>query len=252
MNKSLFMAAAALAVVVACSEKKPVDKLLPSDTIEVTGDGFQNFAAAGDVKLFLAQDPDDAKKWTVRATLPITKTSKAPVSALEAGLDLLDANGARIHDDFGLKAQELEAVLPVLNTEEGSQRNVVFSAETFLDQAAAKKILDGVQSLRLNLACQGGTPAAAPAPQPAAPTFPAVVNVTSLIQFYGIRGILREYESAYRSGSKSRMKQIKGRLEAIDSKVRNHPRGGRSIANSLEDWIDDQIDEIEDRVDDER
>ena len=48
------------------------------------------------------------------------------------------------------------------------------------------------------------------------------------------------------------MKQIRDRFSSIENKVREHPRGGRTIANNLEDWFDDQLDEVEDRVDDER
>ena len=254
MKKLLVLAAAALLLAAtACQQKKVTDITLSSEEIETVGDAFQQFAAAGDVKLFLTASPDDPKKWTIRATLPITKTGKAKVPQLEARLDLLDANGARVHDDFGLKAQELDAVLPVLAAEEGAQRTVVFASETLLDQAAAEKILEGTRSLRLNLTAPDVTPEATPAPQQQpAVTFPANVNLNSLIQFYGIRSLLSEYERAYRSKNKSRMQQLKKRFDNIVDKVTDHPRGGRKIGNQLEDWIDDQMDEIEDRVDKKR
>lgn len=250
MKKLLVLAAVALLLTATgCQKKKATDKILPCDDIEMMGDAFQEFAATGDVKLFMTASPADPKKWVIRASFPIKKTGKAKISKLEAQLDLLDANGARVHEDFGLKAQELEAVLPVLAAEEGAQRNVVFSSETLLDQAAAENLLNGTKSLRLSLSAPESVPAAQQQPTV---TFPANVNLTSLIQFYGLRSLLGEYERAYRSKNKSRMNQLKNRFDTIVGKVKDHPRGGRSIANNLEDWIDDQLDEIEDRVDDER
>lgn len=251
MKKVLVWASAALLLFTACQEKKSNEKILPADEIEMIGDAFQEYGAAGDVKLFLSQSSADPKQWTVRASFPVQKTGKAKIQQLEAQLYLLDSNNAPVQDGFVLSAQDLDAVLPVLAAEEGAQRNVIFSSETTMDKAAAEKLLAGTQALRLSLSAPNAKPAAA-APQQPAVTFPSNVNLTSLIQFYGLRSLVNEYERAYRSKNKSKMKQIRDRFSSIENKVREHPRGGRTIANNLEDWFDDQLDEVEDRVDDER
>lgn len=235
----------------ACNSKKPVEKVFPSRDIEIVGTGYQVFGTGTEAKLYLYQNPEKGGEWTIRATVPIRKMGKtAKVAELVTTLDLLDANASRVNDAFTLEGQDIESLLPILNTDENAIRNVVYTTSSQVDYGAAKKILEQTQSLKLLFdlpknakAAPGGAAASEGAAFPANPT------VENLVQYYGIRGLLSEYESAYRKNNQNKLKQLEDRLDKIEDQIKNHPRAGKKMARKVKDWVDDRIIAIEDRID---
>jgi hypothetical protein len=238
-------------LLVACNQA-PSEKLISSYDVETVGSGFKTFAPAADVKVAAVQTP--AGKWTVCATVPLRKVTDEKVDVLSSSLDLLNAAGSRLNDGFDLLGQDVMSLLPVLNDEEKPARNVIYSSSSELDKKTAAGIVAGASSVRLRLdaviAQEEEVKKEEPKKEKA--VFPDDPSVQDLVSYYGIRGILRSYESAYSSGNNAKCKQIKDRLSKIEDQVSDHPKGGRKISNALEDWIDDRIDEIEDKIDDQK
>ena len=220
-------------LLVACNQA-PSEKLISSYDVETVGSGFKTFAPAADVKVAAVQTP--AGKWTVCATVPLRKVTDEKVDVLSSSLDLLNAAGSRLND------------------EEKPARNVIYSSSSELDKKTAAGIVAGASSVRLRLdaviAQEEEVKKEEPKKEKA--VFPDDPSVQDLVSYYGIRGILRSYESAYSSGNNAKCKQIKDRLSKIEDQVSDHPKGGRKISTALEDWIDDRIDEIEDKIDDQK
>ena len=244
-------------LLVACNQA-PTEKLISAYDVETMGTGFKAFAPAADIKVSAAQTPSG--KWAVRATVPLHKISDERIADLSSSLDILDANGTRLNEGLDLFGQDIVAILPVLNDDEKPTRNVIYASTTEVDKKTAAGIVAGASSIRLRLDAVAAQEVAAAAAEEALqdgakkekPRFPDDPSVEDLVSYYGIRGILRSYESAYRSGNKAKCKQIKDRLSKIEDQVNDHPKGGRKISNRLEDWIDDKIDDIEDKVDDQK
>ena len=229
-------------LLLAACNQAPTEKQISAYDVETVGSGYKTFAPAADVKLAAVQTPSG--KWTVRATVPLKKASDEKVDVLSTSLDLMDAGGSRLNEGFDLFGQDVMSILPVLNDEEKPARNVVYSASAELDKKTAARIVAGASSVRLRLdAVTAQEEVKKEEPKKEKLHFPDDPSVEDLVAYYGIRGILRQYEGAYRSGNKAKCKQIKDRLGKIEDQVSDHPKGGRKIANRLEDWIDDKIDD---------
>ena len=251
--KKAVLGLVAAAFVVSCIPYQPVEKLLPPTDVETIGTGYNLFAPDSDVRIVMAQTP--SKKWTVRATVPLRRVADEKVESLTTTLDLMDATGVRLNTAFDLIGQDIYSLVPVLNDDAKPARSVVYMATAEMDYKTLKPIVENTAFGRLHLEATMAAPAeeevAEKAKKEKAP-FPDDPSVQDLVSYYGIRGILRQYESAYRKGNKTLCKQIQNRLEKIEDAVSDHPKGGRKISNALEDWIDDRIDDIEDKVDDEK
>lgn len=253
MKKAILGLMAAL--VVSCIPYQPVEKVLATTDIETIGTGYNLFAPDSDVRVVMAQTP--SKKWTVRATIPLRRVADEKVESLTTTLDLMDATGVRLNTAFDLIGQDIYSLVPVLNDDAKPARSVVYLATAEMDYKNLKPIVENTAFGRLHLEATTAAPAEEEevaeekAKKEKAP-FPDDPSVQDLVSYYGIRGILRQYENAYRKGNSALCKQIQNRLEKIQDAVSDHPKGGRKIANSLEDWIDDRIDDIEDKVDDEK
>ena len=234
---------------VSCGSVQPAEAFVPASAVETLGTGFKTFAADGELRVFSFQTPSG--KWSIRVTAPLRRVSDEKVEALNTSIDLFDQNGVRLNDAFELTGQDIASILPVLNDADKPVRNVTYMAMAELEGREASRIVSGVKSVHLNLEAAVSTPEEVKKKEEKK-EFPYEPTVQNLVAYYGIRGILRQYETAYSNKDKSRCKQIKNKLDNIESAVREHPRGGKRIANDLEDWMDDQIDEIEDKVDDRR
>ncbi len=222
------------------------EKWIAPENVETAGTGFKTFAPDSDIRVFAAEVPEGG--WAVRASVPLRKVTDDPVDALASSLDLLDADGSRLNAAFDLFAEDIASLLPVLNDESKPVRSVLYSSPASLEKKTAASLVKNVASLRLRLDAAVAEKVKDKAKEKA--QFPDNPTVQSLVAYYGIRSILSQYESAYSKGSSTQCKKLKERMSKIEDAVRDHPKGGRRIANELEDWMDDRIDEIEDRVDD--
>ena len=238
-------------LLLAACNQAPTEKQISAYDVETVGTGFKAFGPAADVKVAAVQTPSG--KWTVRATVPLKKITDEKVDVLSTSLDLMDAGGARLNEGFDLFGQDVMSILPVLNDEEKPARNVVYAASSELDRKTATGIVAGASSVRLRLdAVVAQEEAKKQDPKKEKFRLPDDPSVEDFVAYYGVRGLLRSYEGAYRSGNNAKCKQLKERFSKIEDQVSEHPKGGRKMARRVEDWIDDQMDDIEERVDDQK
>ena len=247
MNKLTYgiLAAGLALLATSCLNNTPLETVIASADTETAGNAYKVFAPNGDIKVFMVQTP--AKKWNLRATVPLQKRTDDIVETLTSSLALMDESGTQLEEGSTLAAQEIMSILPVLNDEEKPARNILYVSPQELDYKTAKSVILRTVTGRLYLEA---TIAAPKEKKPEYVPFPANPTVQNLVAYYGIWGILNQYKAAYRNGNKARCKQIKERMSQIEDAVRDHPSGGRRISNELEDWMDDRIDEIEDQIDD--
>ena len=252
MKKVLLLAA--IAILAAACSGAPEEVYVPKANMEFAGNGFTAFSLGADVKLYLSQNQDDNSKWNIQGVVPIRKELEAGLGALSMDMVLLDAHGIRVREGFLLEAEDMANLVPVFNSGPAVEKTVVFSVpegqKKDFSKKEAQKLLGNVARVQMNINMEVAVEE--PEPEAVKPSFPANPNVTNLVQYYGIRGILQEYERAYRAKNKPRQKQIQARLDNIYEQIAKHPRGGRKIAGKVEDWTNDMQDGIEDRVDDER
>ena len=247
--KKLFVAGIFAALLLAsCNTGTPAEAVISATDVETTGTGFNIFAPAAEVKAYAVQTPSG--NWAVRATVPLQKVTDDVVEALSTSLDLLDRSGMRLNAAFDLYGQDITSILPVLNDPSKPIRNVVYLSSSEMDKKTANAAVANAVAGQLRRDAVIAAPVEEAQVDKPKPEFPYDPSVQDLVSYYGVRGILRQYESAYRNGNKDRCKQLKARLSKIEDQINDHPRGGRKISNAFEDWCDDRIDEIEDRVDD--
>ena len=249
MKRFALLAVLAAVMTAACSQA-PEELYIPKGNMEFAGNGFTAFSLGADVKIYLSQNQDNNSLWNIQAVVPIRKELDATLGGLNMDMVLLDDKGIRVREGFVLEAEDLENLLPVYNSGPSVENTVVFSVphgqKKDFSKKEAQALLKKVSKVQVNINMEE---AVVEAPKP---VFPSNPTVTNLVQYYGINGILKEYERAYRAKNKPRVKQIQARLDKIYEQIAKHPKGGRKIAGKVEDWTNDMQDGIEDRVDDER
>ena len=251
MKRFALLAVLAAVMTAACSQA-PEERYIPKGNMEFAGNGFTAFSLGADVKLYISQNQDDASLWNVQAVVPIRKELDATLGGLSMDMVLLDDKGIRVREGFVLEAEGMPNLMPVYNSGPSVEKTVVFSVPDGQKKDFSKKeaqaLLKKVSKVQVNINMEE----AIIEPEVVKPVFPSNPTVTNLVQYYGINGILKEYERAYRAKNKPRVKQIQARLDKIYEQIAKHPKGGRKIAGKVEDWTNDMQDGIEDRVDDER
>ena len=250
MNKFFVPGLFAALLLASCTNGTPAEAVISATDVETTGTGFNAFAPASELKAYAVQTPSG--NWAVRVTVPLQRVTDDPVEALSTSLDLLDRSGMRLNSAFDLYGQDIPSLLPVLNDATKPARNVVYLSSSEMDKKTANAAVANAVAAQIRLDAVIAAPVQEEekVEKKDKPEFPYDPSVQDLVAYYGVRSILRQYENAYRNGDKNRCKQIKDRLSKIEDQIYQHPRGGRKISNQFEDWYDDRIDEIEDKVDD--
>ena len=247
--KRILLLLAAFALLAGCAKKKqPVECLVPQDNVELTGNGFQVFSPGADLKLVAVPNPDNAGEWMIRASLPLKKLSASPIGDTQIDLNLLDENGMKIRDGFYLTAQDLGNLIPKFNTGNEVENNVVFTAaddsRKYFSRKEAADLLARVKAVAMNINLVQNDPQVA-VDAPAANAEP--VTFQSLMEKYGVYGLLSQYDKALSKKEKKKAKGIEDNLYAICKKVKADPAVPESLAKRFRDYIENKEDEIEDK-----
>ena len=251
-------------VLLASCSNEPVETIITKTNVEIIGNSFTSFKLGSDVRLFMAQDPSDKSKWAIKATVPIQKIDAQKFGDLSIEMNLLDANRLKVRDDLVLDGEDIVSILPIINTIEGTEKNVIFSAnensKRDFTYKEAVDILNKTKSLTCSFNTMGSASAVASVATANTTTSesgteakeekkyndpPKTVN--DLCMKYGIYGKLSQYDKALRNKEKKRAKAIEDEMYQICKKVKNDPNVPSSLADKFKDYIEDKEDAIEDK-----
>lgn len=246
--KKLFLFLAAFVLVASCSTKKPVEVQIPKQNVELTGNGFQIFRLGADLKMVMVQSPDANDEWMIRASVPLMKVSEDPLGATAINLNLLDESGMKVRDGFFLSAEDLGDLIPKYNAEKNVEKTIVFSASEdsrkYFSYKEAADLLSRTKSVAMNVSMLQSQPEVA---VPVADQKNEPVTFNSLMEKYGVYGLLSQYDRALKSKDKKKAKKIEDELYSICKKVKADPTVPESVAKRFRDYIEDKEDEIEDK-----
>ena len=203
--KRVFIAAI-MALAVACSGKDPVELYVPKNTVEFAGNAFTAFSLGADVKLYTTPNPDKPQEWMVQGVVPVRKETQDQLSSLDIDLISLDERGIRVRDNFVLKGEDLQNLVPVYNAGEDVERTIVFSvvegdgAKKYFTYKEAAEILAHTKGVRMDFNAElaqpepaqteeNNTTAAAKGTQEEFP-----MTLDGLCRKYGVYGLLARYE----------------------------------------------------------
>ncbi len=246
--KKLFLFLAAFVLVASCSTKKPVEVQIPKPNVELTGNGFQIFRLGADLKMVMVQSPDANDEWMIRASVPLMKVSEDPLGATAINLNLLDESGMKVRDGFFLSAEDLGDLIPKYNAEKNVEKTIIFSADEdsrkYFSYKEAADLLSRTKSVAMNVSMLQSQPEVA---VPVADQKNEPVTFNSLMEKYGVYGLLSQYDRALKSKDKKKAKKIEDELYSICKKVKADPTVPESVAKRFRDYIEDKEDEIEDK-----
>lgn len=246
--KKLFLFLAAFVLVASCSTKKPVEVQIPKQNVELTGNGFQIFRLGADLKMVMVQSPDANDEWMIRASVPLMKVSEDPLGATAINLNLLDESGMKVRDGFFLSAEDLGDLIPKYNAEKNVEKTIIFSADEdsrkYFSYKEAADLLSRTKSVAMNVSMLQSQPEVA---VPVADQKNEPVTFNSLMEKYGVYGLLSQYDRALKNKDKKKAKKIEDELYSICKKVKADPTVPESVAKRFRDYIEDKEDEIEDK-----
>ena len=241
--KKLFLILAVFMLVVSCSTKKPVEVQIPKQNVELTGNGFQIF------RLGAVQSPDASDEWMIRASVPLMKVSEDPLGATAINLNLLDESGMKVRDGFFLTAEDLFDLIPKYNAEKNVEKTIIFSADEdsrkYFTYKEAADLLNRTKSVAMNVSLLQSQPDVAVPVADQKKNEPVTFN--SLMEKYGVYGLLSQYDRALKNKDKKKAKKIEDDLYSICKKVKADPTVPESVAKRFRDYIEDKEDEIEDK-----
>jgi hypothetical protein len=243
--KKVLILLAAVVLVASCSSKKPVELQIPKENVELTGNGFQVFSPGADLKLVMAQNPDNADEWMICGSVPMVKVSEAALGETALTVNLLDENGLKVREGFVLVAEGLGELLPSFNADKNVEKTLVFSpgeeSRKYFTYKEAADMLARTKSVSMNVNVVESKPVvAAGAEKKGEP-----VTVNSLLEKYGVYGLLSQYDRALKNKEKKKAKGIEDKLYDICKKVKADPTVPESVSKRFRDYIEDKEDEIE-------
>lgn len=249
MKKALILLMT-VTLVCSCSlvSKKPVEKLISKQNIEMTGNGFEIFRLGADMKLVTVQNPDDADEWMIRGSVPLMKISEDQLTETEIVLNLLDESGMKVRDGYLLVAEDLVNLIPKYNAEKNLEKTIVFTtgedSRKYFSYKEACDILERTKQIAMNVNVVKAEPEVAVTPTPEKKK-DGPVTFQSLMEKYGVYGKLSQYDKALSQKEKKKAKQIEDDLFKICKQVKNDPTVPQSVAQKFRDYIEDKEDEIE-------
>ena len=249
--KKVLILLAAVVLVASCSfNKKPVEVQIPKQNVELTGNGFQVFRLGADFKMVMVQNPDKSDEWMIRASVPLMKVAENALGETAINVNLLDESGMKVRDGYVLVAEDLGDLIPKYNAEKNVEKTIVFSADEdsrkFFSYKEAADMLARTKSVAMNVNLLDSKPAVAAGGDAAAKTGEPV-TVNSLLEKYGVYGLLSQYDRALKNKEKKKAKGIEDKLYDICKKVKADRTVPESVAKRFRDYIEDKEDEIEDK-----
>lgn len=232
MKKVIF--ALVLSLLVSCTTKIN-EQIISDDNVEFSGNGFKLFSVSGDVKIFAVEGAD--KLWTLKASVPMKKNDNTKITTAEISMDLLDSNNAPVHGSEKMSAVGLSDIIPVFNSAQGTEKNVIFAAEIALQPKAVASILEKTVALNLSVSTD----------DKAAKGTPDTPTLSSLLEKYGCWGLFAQYDRACRDDDEDRQDRIEDKFDEIIKMVKKDPAISEKLADRFDDYIDDKLDQIEDK-----
>ncbi len=258
MKRLLFLLFVAT-IVVSCSNNEPVETSVAKTNVEISGNSFNSFKLCSDVRLFVSPDPNDNSKWAIKATVPIQKVDGNQFNDLSVNINLLDENNLKVRDGFILTGEDIDAILPVINSVEGAEKTIIFSAnegsKKDFSYKEAVEMLNKTKSITCSFNSERPVVEAAtpePEPEPEAPKSEKTYNdppktVHDLCMKYGIYGKMSQYDKALRNGEKKKAKRIEDDMYEICKKVKKDLNVPEWLAKNFKNYVEDREDEIEDK-----
>ena len=254
MKKVIFLLFAA-ALMTGCSNE-PVETIITKTNVEIIGNSFTSFKLGSDVRLFMAQDPSDNSQWTIKATVPIQKVDGNHFNDLTIDMNLLDANKLKVRDDLTLAGEDIASILPIINTVEGVEKNIIFSANENSKKSFTYKeavdILNNTKALTCSFNNNAGTVTSAKSSATSTDNGDKKYNdppktVNDLCMKYGIYGKLSQYDKALYYKEKKKAKVIEDEMYQICKRVKNDPNVSSYLADQFKKYVEDREDKIEDK-----
>lgn len=278
MKKILFLFFSVL-ILVSCGSKQPVEKSISKADVDLTGNAFNSFRLGGETKLLMVPSTDDKSKWMIRATTPLQKTDDITIGEMTAEINLLDGNGTKVREGFFLTANDLASIIPVFNTNNEAERNIVFSASENIKKdftySEAVDLISRVEKIGLtintskpyehygavqrevtatpqnnNIASLKGEKTSSTestVKQPSTNVEDEPLTLNSLLKKHGIYGMLAQYEKMIKKGDRIKAKQIEDRMYEIEKRVQRDQSIPSDLRTRFVRYIEDKEDEIEDK-----
>ena len=278
MKKLLFLFFSVL-ILVSCGSKQPVEKSISKADVDLTGNAFNSFRLGGETKLLMVPSTDDKSKWMIRATTPLQKTDDITIGEMTAEINLLDGNGTKVREGFFLTANDLASIIPVFNTNNEAERNIVFSASENIKKdftySEAVDLISRVEKIGLtintskpyehygavqrevtatpqnnNIASLKGEKTSSTestVKQPSTNVEDEPLTLNSLLKKHGIYGMLAQYEKMIKKGDRIKAKQIEDRMYEIEKRVQRDQSIPSDLRTRFVRYIEDKEDEIEDK-----
>ena len=185
----------------------------------------------------------------IRASVPLMKVSEDPLGATAINLNLLDESGMKVRDGFFLTAEDLFDLIPKYNAEKNVEKTIIFSADEdsrkYFTYKEAADLLNRTKSVAMNVSLLQSQPDVAVPVADQKKNEPVTFN--SLMEKYGVYGLLSQYDRALKNKDKKKAKKIEDDLYSICKKVKADPTVHKSVAKRFRDYIEDKEDEIEDK-----
>ena len=256
MKKYLFIIVAAM-LLVGCGKKQAVETTIARTNVELMGDLFSSFNVSGDAHLLMVPNPDNKSKWMIRATVPLQKTDSRTIRTMSAAINLLDGNGTKIDEGFMLFAEDINSVLPVLNST-NTEKTLVFSAPNGLKKdfscKEASKLIEKVKKFGLTLSASKINPPVNASEQNETisnivetPVVDESMTLDDLLKQYDIYNKLAKYDYYLRNGQKKKAKQLEDQMWAIENQVKNDRSLPKRLRDSFMDYVERREDQIEDK-----
>ncbi len=228
---------------VACAGKDPVDIYVPKSQTELAGNGFESFTLGADVHLYMSQDPENSKLWSVQAVVPVKKESESTLLSADMEIVLLDENGIRVRDSYSLTAEDLESIVPVFNSDVAVEKSLVFSVQDdnqrkLFPYKQAKSMLDATKGIRLSINVEEE---AAAKPEDIPNTFPWLCKRTN------VNGLLAQYERAVRKKDNRKANDIEAKIWEVEKKVKNDDKLPKALRERFINYVENRIDKIDDK-----
>lgn len=234
-------------IIASCGTPQTTEALLPSANIDIDGNAFQAFKLNGDVKLLATPVTGKSSKWTLKATAPIQKSEAAAAitNPITLQLNLLDENGINVGEGIYLEAEDMDNILPVLNSSPEAEKTVVFSVVGDLGKEYSHKeveeLISKVKKIRLTVISEQ------PVAVETAETKSEALTLNDLLEKYEIHKLLGQYDYWLKKDDEDRAEDIEDKLNDICKKVKNDNSIPESLRNRFDDYVDDKVDEIEDK-----
>ena len=217
--------------------------------VEFAGNAFSSFSLSSDVKLYTDQNPDNPKEWTVLAVVPVRKETEEQIASLALNIIPLDDQSIRVRDGFVLGAEDLENLIAVYNSAPNQELTLVFSwsdslGRKYFSAKEASQIVNKTKGVRMDINAEVAKKEVKKASTGGSST---PTTVDGICRKHGINGLLSQYDKALKKKDKKRANELEDKLWALEKQIKNDKSLPKKLRKDFVDYLEDKMDEIEDR-----